>query len=61
MDRQERHQQQKQKEREEKNREEKAYEEEAQKQRLPVHPIWFAIGMVLVLAAVYVWSFGVWQ
>lgn len=60
MDRQDRHQQAKQKEREEKNKEEKVYEEVQQKKRLPVRPIWFVLGTALVLAAVYVWSFGIW-
>jgi hypothetical protein len=60
MDRQERRQQAKQKERQEKNRAEQAYEETAQQRRLPVHPVWFVVGTALVLAAVYVWTFGIW-
>jgi hypothetical protein len=60
MDRQERHQQAKQKERDEKNQAEKAHEEVTQKNRLPVHPLWFVLGTAAVLAAVYTWTFGIW-
>jgi hypothetical protein len=60
MDRQERHQQDKQKAREEKNRAEKAYEEEQQKRRLPLHPLWYALGTAMVLVVIYVWTVGIW-
>jgi type VI protein secretion system component VasF len=60
MDRREQHRQHKEKEREQKKKEDQAYEAREEKRRLPV-PAWLmVVGIVLTLAAVYVWMFWLW-
>jgi hypothetical protein len=59
MDRREQHHQHKEKAREQKKKKEKAFEEDYEKRRLPIHPAWLvALGVVLTVIAVYVWTFG---
>ncbi len=61
MDSHEKHQQKKEKEREKRKKVDKAYEVESQRKRLPVNPVWWVIGTVLVLLIIYFWTAGMWQ
>lgn len=61
MDSQEKHQQKKEKEREKQKKVDKAHEEQSQRNRLPVNPIWWVIGTVLILLVIYFWTAGIWQ
>jgi hypothetical protein len=57
MDHKEQHHLHHQKEREQKKKEEKAHERAEEKSALPFHPAWLVgLGVVLVLAAVLVWT-----
>jgi hypothetical protein len=60
MDQQEKHQQKKEKDREQQKKVDKAYEEESQKNRFPIHPLWWIVGVVLTLLVVYFWTMGMW-
>ncbi len=60
MDSQEKHQQKKEKEREQEKKADKAHEEESFDQRLPINPVWWVVGTVLVLLVIYFWTFGIW-
>jgi hypothetical protein len=60
MDSQEKHKQRKEKEREEQKKIDKAHEEETQKNRLPLNPFWWVIGVALTLFVLYVWTVGIW-
>jgi hypothetical protein len=58
MDHKEQHHQHHEHERKEPKREQKEYEKEQEKSSLPIHPAWFvALGVVLVLVAVSIWTF----
>ncbi len=59
MDHKEQHHQHHEKQREEKKKEEHRHElQQEKKPGIQVHPLWFAvIGLVLVVAAVLVWTF----
>jgi hypothetical protein len=57
MDHKEQHHQHHQKEREEEKKQHKAHERAQGKNRLPVHPLWLCVGVLLILAAVLVWTF----
>jgi hypothetical protein len=58
MDHHEQHHQHHQKEREHKKQEQKEYERQQEKKLLPVHPAWLlGLGVVLILAAVLIWTF----
>jgi hypothetical protein len=58
LDHKEQHHQHHQKEREERKKEHKEYEHEQEKKLLPIHPAWLVgAGVVMVLAAVFVWTF----
>jgi hypothetical protein len=57
MDHKEQHHQKHMKEREHEKKEHKQHEQQQGKNPLPFHPAWLvAVGAVLVLAAVLVWS-----
>lgn len=57
MDHQEQHHQKHLKEREHEKKEHRKHEGEAAKSSLPFHPAWLvAVGAVLVLAAMLVWT-----
>jgi hypothetical protein len=44
-----------------KNWEQKVHEERSQEERLPLRSTWvIVIGVVLVLAVIYVWTVGLW-
>jgi len=61
MDKQEQRRQHKEKEREHEKKAEKVYEDESHKRRLPLKSAWvIVLGIVLVLAVIYVWTFGLW-
>jgi hypothetical protein len=58
MDHHEQHHQHHSKQREENKKEQKEHERQEAKSLLPFHPAWlFAVGAVLVLIAVLVWTF----
>ena len=58
MDHHEQHHQHHQKEREQEKKEKKAHGHEQEVKGPPIHPAWlFGIGLVLVVAAVLVWTF----
>jgi hypothetical protein len=61
MDHKEQHHQHHQKEREHEKKLEKAREREQEKSLLPFHPAWlFAVGAVLLLVAVLIWTIAPW-
>ena len=61
MDHKEQHHLHHLKEREEEKKKHKAHEREQEKKLLPIHPAWFvAVSVVLILAAVLIWTFVVW-
>ena len=61
MDHKEQHHQQREKEREEKKREERAFDEREAKSSWPFRPHWLVVlGIVVILAAVAIWTFIVW-
>lgn len=57
MDHKDQHHEHHQKEREHEKKEKKAHEHEQEKSALPFRPVWLlAIGIVLTLAAVLIWT-----
>lgn len=61
MDHHEQHHQKHEKEREHKKHEQKLHEQAASRKLRSLHPAWFVvIGVVVILAAVLVWTFYPW-
>ncbi len=61
MDHQEQHHQHHQKEREHKKHEQKLHEQAADRKQPFLHPLWFvAIGGIVILAAVLIWTLYPW-
>jgi hypothetical protein len=57
MDHKEQHHQHHQKEREHAKKEQKEYERRQEKKRLSVHPMWYGLGIGLILVAMLIWIF----
>lgn len=61
MDHQDQHHEKHRHQREEKKEERKEHEHQEEKHGLPIHPAWLLVGgVVLVVAAMIIWTFFVW-